>query len=89
MAGCFFPNPVACSNACASSAEPAKSSFLRPTIWTPIRKSFWVNPAGTEAAGLPVARDLPAGFHPIDASRQFHTPAISVGKGMMTSKGGN
>ena len=52
--GRFFPNPVACSNACAICST-LKSSLFRPTISTPTGSPSAVNPPGTDAAGFPVA----------------------------------
>src|SRR5579863_5842774 len=58
MAGCFFPKPVACSNAW-TICRTLKSCRSRPTICTPTGSPSGVKPPGTEAAGLPVAEIVP------------------------------
>ena len=54
MLGACLPKPVACSKAWAI-CKTLKSWLLRPTIWRPTGSPSGVKPAGTEAAGLPVA----------------------------------
>jgi len=54
MAGRLPAKLVASSNACASW-RTLKSCLSRPTIWMPMGNPSGVKPAGTEAAGLPVA----------------------------------
>ena len=51
--GRFLMKLVACSKAWAS--YKTKSSLFRPTIWMPTGRPSGVKPAGTEAAGFPVA----------------------------------